>query len=140
MRMQLKKMALFRRLSHFSKAGKGLLFLTLSEAATVPYSEIQLRRCFSAGIGLVQQRLASNICILRLTKSSIASTVLLPGQCRHVFTQTGGTLAASRKEKQPSTGGTRSGGKHESVLQELMSVKEQDQPKQLTLGAKGIVC
>ena len=131
-------MALFRRLvglqqlRDFSIPGRGLLFLTPVERVTVRDSKRTLRRYVS--IDFLQQKLASNVFL-----TGSASVLCTP--CRCLYTQTGGSLAASAKEKQTTSGSTSSKSqKHEhgSVLQELMKVKEEDQPKQLTVGAKGV--
>ena len=131
-------MALFRRLAGlqqlnvFSIPGRGLLFLTPVGRVTVRDSKRTLRRYVS--IGFLQQKLASNVFLT-------GSVSVLCTPCRCLYTQTGGSLAASAKEKQTTSGSTSSKSqKHEhgSVLQELMKVKEKDQPKQLTVGAKGV--
>lgn len=133
-------MALFRRLARlpqlkdFSTPGKGLLFLTPVERTTLQGSKRTLG-C-SVSTGFLRQRLASADLVFLTSTTSVLCT-----PCRGLYTQSGGGLAASANEKQPKSGSTSPKSQqheHGSVLQELMKVKEEEQPKQLTVGAKGM--
>lgn len=123
-------MALFRnltvrpQLTELSRARASPLFLTSLSTATLLYDGNVPRR----GIVLAPRT------ALKQTHSSF-----LGYSSRHwLHTQSVGCLTDKTGEKKPKeTRERQKSGEHGSVLNELMSIKAEDQPKQLTVGAKG---
>ena len=123
-----------RQLSHLCSAKLSPLFLVpLESGALLRVSRAPWRAITTAPsyLGLPD---CSTWC--RGTAVSRFSTSL-----KWLHTQSGSCLAAKTEEKEtkkPQKKRTKKSGEHGSVLNELMSLKTEDQPKQLTVGAKGI--
>lgn len=120
-------MALFRnltaraQLTELSRARASPLYLTSLSTATLLYGGNVPRR----GVVLAPRT------AIKQTHSSF-----LGYSSRHwLHTQSVGCLTDKTGEKKPKE--RQKSGEHGSVLNELMSIKAEDQPKQLTVGAKG---
>ena len=137
-------MALFRNLIRLQQLTKvsstrpSLLFLTPVENAALRGPHQTLWRGIMTVPRYQQLKLA---CFsIACQNSTVAGPLLVPTSRRRLHTQTGGLLAADGEEtKKPKAAPKkRQTGEHGSVLNELMSVKAEGQPKELTVGAKGV--
>ena len=137
-------MALFRNLIRLQQLTKvsstrpSLLFLTPVENAALRGPHQTLWRGIMTVPRYQQLKLA---CFsIACPNSTVAGPLLVPTSRRRLHTQTGGLSAADGEEtKKPKAAPKkRQTGEHGSVLNELMSVKAKDQPKELTVGAKGV--
>ena len=77
-------------------------------------------------------------CSLASSIVVFASPLLLPMLQEYRLFSTQNGLYANAKEKRSAVSSKKGQAEHGSVLNELMSVKQEEQPKQLTVGAKGV--
>lgn len=136
-------MALFRNLAarpqvtELCRARASPLFLISLSTATLLYDGNVPRR----GI-ILPPRTAklthSSFLGYTYTKCPVSRAILSYSSRHWLHTQSVGCLTDKAGEKKPKTRERQKSDEHGSVLNELMSIKAEDQPKHLTVGAKGI--
>lgn len=138
-------MALFRsltrlQLSELHSARASTLFLSPLKNVVLQYGTKVPRRGFIKITSNPPLRLSCvSIFSPESTHSAVSGSFLSSTSHRWLYTQSGGSLAAKVEDKQPKVAKKpRKHSEHGSVLNELMRVKTEAQPKQLTVGTRGV--
>lgn len=139
-----KEMALFRsltartqqpQLTKLYRARASPRCLTLLGTATLLYGSNVPRR----GIILAPRTAAIAHSTFLGYKNPVSRPILSYSSRHWLHTQSGSWLTDKAEKKKPKeTRERQKSDEHGSVLNELMSIKAEDQPKELTVGAKGM--
>lgn len=137
-------MALFRnlaarpQLTELCRARASPLFLISLNTATLLYDGSVPQRGIIPTPRTAIKLAHSSFLGYTYTKCPVSRAVLSYSSRHWLHTQSVGCLTDKAGEKKPKTRERQKSDEHGSVLNELMSIKAEDQPKHLTVGAKGI--